>query len=153
MNKMTNIHCRQIFRTVIVLLLLLIGSIQSTWADEVIYSLKDTIGSAEKTADNAEVIKGVSLKLSNTAGRIKITPKAGRKFQNGDTIRFSGKVGDTKKNYGVKIFGPDGTTQLGNLFVAGTTSPLEVKDVLKLSADADYIYIGRSDGTTTTLTS
>ena len=32
---MTNIHCRQIFRTVIVLLLLLIGSIQSTWADEV----------------------------------------------------------------------------------------------------------------------
>ena len=152
MNIYKNIYCRQIFRTV-VLLLLFVCSIQSTWADEVIYSLTDKIGSAEATAYDATVAEGVSLKLSNTTGRIKITPKAGRKFQNGDIIRFSGTIGNTAKNYGVKIFGPDGTTLLENLYVPGTTSPLEVKDVLKLSADADYIYIGRSDGTGTTLTS
>lgn len=152
MNIKTNSHFKQFIRTN-VLLLLFVCSVQSTWADEVIYSLTNKIGSAEKTAEVATVTEGVSLVLSDSQGRIKITPKSGRKFQNGDIIRFSGKIGNTAKSYGVKIFGPNGTTVLGTPNVSGTTSPLEVEDVLKLSADAECIYIGRFDGTTTTLTS
>ena len=56
--KMTNIHCRQILRTIIVLLLLLTGSIQSTWADEVetvIYSTNfqnwDALSSSKNNTD------------------------------------------------------------------------------------------------------
>ena len=56
---MTNIHCRQIFRTVIVLLLLLIGSIQSTWADEVIFSMSTKVSST-KTVSNGDTIAGSS---------------------------------------------------------------------------------------------
>ncbi|MGN1375080.1 MAG: chitobiase/beta-hexosaminidase C-terminal domain-containing protein, partial [Prevotella sp.] len=57
MNKMTNIHCRQILRTVIMLLLLLAGSIQSTWADEVIFSMSTKVSSTE-TVINGGTIAG-----------------------------------------------------------------------------------------------
>ncbi|MGN0224458.1 MAG: pectinesterase family protein [Prevotella sp.] len=55
--KMTNIHCRQILRTVIVLLLLLVGSIQNTWADEVIFSMSTNVSSTE-TVSNGGTIDG-----------------------------------------------------------------------------------------------
>lgn len=152
MNIKTNSHFKHLLHTV--LLLVMIGWNLSVYAeDEVIFSLTNKIGSAEKTADNATVTEGTSLILSNTAGRIKLTPKAGAKFKNGDKISFSGTVGNSSKNYGIKIFGPDGTTNVGTPYVAGKTTPLTVEGVLTLSGDADYIYIARYDGTTTTLTS
>ena len=49
MNIYKNIHCRQIFRTV-VLLLLFVCSIQSTWADEVIFSMTNVTGPTDKLA-------------------------------------------------------------------------------------------------------
>ena len=138
MNIKTNGHFKHLLHTV--LLLVMTGWTLSAYAeDEVIFSLTNKIGSAEKTADDATVTEGTSLKLSNTAGRIKLTPKAGAKFKNGDKISFSGTVGDTKKDYGIKIFGPDGTTDVGTPYVAGSTTPLTVKGVLTLSGDADYI--------------
>lgn len=152
MNIKTNSHFKHLLHTV--LLLVMTGFSLSAFAeDEVIFSLNNKIGKAEKTADNATVTEGTSLVLSDTKGRIKLTPKAGAKFKNGDKISFSGTIGNTSKNYGIKIFGPDGTTNVGAPYVAGTTSPLAVESVLNLSADADCIYIGRYDGTTTTLTS
>lgn len=152
MNIKTNGHFKHLLHTV--LLLVMTGWTLSAYAeDEVIFSLTNKIGSAEKTADDATVTEGTSLKLSNTDGRIKLTPKAGAKFKNGDKISFSGTVGNTQKAYGIKIFGPDGTTDVGTPNVAGSTIPLTVKGVLKLSGDADYIYIARYAGTTTTLTS
>lgn len=119
----------------------------------VLYSLNNSIGSAEVTASDAIVTAGTSLVLKDTKGRIKITPKAGEKFKNGDKITFSGTIGNNTKNYGITIFAADGTTDAGQLYVAGTTNPLAVEGTLTLSADADYIYIGRYAGTTTTLTS
>ena len=152
MNIKTNRHFKHILHTV--LLLVMMGWSLSAFAeDEVIFSLNNKIGKAEKTADNATVTEGTSLVLSDTKGRIKLTPKAGAKFKNGDKISFSGTIGNTSKNYGIKIFGPDGTTNVGTPFVAGTTTPLTVEGVLTLSGDADCIYIARYDGTTTTLTS
>lgn len=152
MNIKTNGHFKHLLHTV--LLLVMTGWTLSAYAeDEVIFSLTNKIGSAEKTAGDATVTEGASLKLSNTDGRIKLTPKAGAKFKNGDKISFSGTIGNTSKNYGIKIFGPDGTTNVGTPFVAGTTTPLTVEGVLTLSGDADCIYIARYDGTTTTLTS
>ncbi|MDD5854736.1 MAG: hypothetical protein PUC90_00130, partial [Prevotella sp.] len=56
MNIYKNIHCRQIFRTV-VLLLLFVCSIQSTWADEVIFSMSTKVSSTE-TVSNGGTIAG-----------------------------------------------------------------------------------------------
>ena len=99
MNIKTNSHFKHLLHTV--LLLVMTGWTLSVYAeDEVIFSLTNKIGSAEKTADNATVTEGTSLILSNTAGRIKLTPKAGAKFKNGDKISFSGTVGNSSKNYG-----------------------------------------------------
>ncbi len=118
-----------------------------------IYDLVEGVGSAEVTADDATVNDGESLVLSNTAGRIKLTPADGKKFRSGDRITFSGIIGNTSKNYGVKVFASDNKTSAGNFYVEGTTDPLTVSGTLTLAADQDYLYIGRYDGTTTTLTS
>lgn len=120
--------------------------------DVVLYDLKKGVGSAEVTAATATVTAATSLVLSNTAGRIKITPKDGEKFKNGDKVEFSGTIGNTERPYGLKIFAADGTTSAGELYVDGTTSPLKVSGALTLSSDADYIFIGRYGGTTTTMT-
>lgn len=68
---MTNIHCRQILRTIIVLLLLLTGSIQSTWADEVetvIYSTNfqnwDALSSSENNTDIVKQSKSGNITFS-----------------------------------------------------------------------------------------
>jgi len=120
-------------------------------ANKIIYSLVDGIGSAEVTASDATVNAGTSLVLTNTNGRIKLTAATGETFQNGDAISFGGTIGNTSKKYGVK-YGP--TSSLGkDLNVAGTTDPLEVSGTLNLSSATSDLYIGRSDGTTTTLTS
>ena len=56
MNIYKNIHCRQIFRTV-VLLILFVCSVQSNWADEVIFSMSTTDSSTE-TVSNGGTIAG-----------------------------------------------------------------------------------------------
>lgn len=117
------------------------------------YSLTDGIGTAEVTAADATVNAGTSLVLTNSAGRIKITPATGYKFQNGDVISFSGTVGNTSKDYGLKIFASNGSTQITSGYVAGTAAATGTTITLSLTSDQDYIYIGRYDGTTTTMTS
>ena len=117
------------------------------------YSLTDGIGTAEVTAADATVNSGASLVLTNSAGRIKITPATGYKFQNGDVISFSGKVGNTSKDYGLKIFASNGSTQITSNYVSGTEAANGCTITLSLSSDQDYIYIARYDGTTTTITS
>ena len=120
--------------------------------DVQVFSLTDEIGSAVVTASDATVTAGTSLVMSNTSGRIKLTPASG-KFKNGDKVEFGGTIGNTSKNYGIKIYASDGTTSAGNIYVAGTTSPLKASGTLSLASDQDYIFIARYDGTTTTLTS
>ena len=114
-----------------------------------IYSFTGGIGSAEKTADNAAV-NATTLVMSNTAGRIKLTPATGEKFKNGDKIIISGTVGDTSKPFGLIVYAADGSTKAAEFSVAGN-SVLSTEATLSLAADADYIYIARKGGTTTTL--
>ena len=120
--------------------------------ETVVYSLTDGIGSAEVAAEEATVNAGVSLVLTNTAGRIKLTPATGEQFKDGDAIKFSGTIGNTSKNYGVK-YGNTTSINSGAIYVAGITSPLAASGTLVLSDASNELYIGRYDGTTTTLTS
>lgn len=119
----------------------------------ILYSLTDNIGSAEVTASDATVNAGTSLVLTNSAGRIKITATNGYKFKNGDVVTFSGTVGNTSKDYGLKIYASDGSTLALTTNVAGTSAATGCTGTLTLSSDQDYIYIGRYAGTTTTMTS
>lgn len=115
-------------------------------AMKTIYSFADGIGSQTVTAGTASV-ESSPMSLGNTAGRIKLTPATGFKFKNGDAIEFSGSIGNTAKAYGIK-YGP--TTSLGieDLFVAAG-QPCHVSGTLSLASDADNLFIGRYDGTTT----
>lgn len=121
-------------------------------AQKILYSLADGIGSAEVTASEATVNTGTSLVLTNSSGRIKLTAATGEQFKAGDDIAFSGAIGNTGKNYGVK-YGT--TTKLadGSICVAGTTHPLAASGTLSIGSASENLYIGRYDGTTTTLTS
>ena len=121
--------------------------------NESIYNLVDGVGSAQKTADKATVTAKTSLVLSDTDGRIKLTPKSGYKFKNGDVITFSGTISNNSKKYGIKVYASDGSTSAGEFYTAGNSDPLQASGTLNLSSDQDYIYIARYDGTTTTLTS
>ncbi len=119
-------------------------------ANVAVYNLTGSIGSAEKTADNATYNEGTSLVLSNTAGRIKITAAAGQTFKNGDIIVLEGTLGNSSKYFGIK-YGP--TTELGTNLYNGTAGETSVVGTLSLAADASELYIGRYDGTKTTVTS
>ena len=116
---------------------------------KVVYSLVDGIGSAEVEAADATVNEGESLVLSNTAGRIKITASEGETFKAGDIITFTGTVGNQAKYFGVKY---GATTSVSTDLRKSEAGDGTVSGTLTLSADASVIYIGRSDGTTTTLT-
>ena len=121
------------------------------YSRNVIYSLTDNVGSASVEAADATVNEGVSLVLSNTDGRIKISAADGKTFKAGDVITFTGTVGNQSKNFGIKY---GATTKLGtNLYKSDAVGDGTVKGTLTLSEDATDIYIGRYDGTTTTLTS
>ena len=119
-------------------------------ADCKIYSLTGEIGSALKTADNATVNDGVSLVLSNNSGRIKLTPAPGETFKAGDVIAISGTIGQTSdKDFGVYVYAENGSTELATPHVTYTTVPMAA--TATLSADAEYVYLKRYGGTTTTL--
>lgn len=140
-------------KTLLTMVLMTVASSFSIAETVTTYSLTDGIGTAEVTAADATVNAGTSLVLTNSAGRIKITPATGYKFQNGDVISFSGTVGNTSKDYGLKIFASNGSTQITSGYVAGTAAATGTTITLSLTSDQDYIYIGRYDGTTTTMTS
>ncbi len=140
-------------KKMILLAIMAVVSSVSYAANITTYSLLEGIGTAEVTAANATVNAGVSLVLTNSAGRIKITPATGYKFQNGDVISFSGTVGNTSKNYGLKIYASNGSTLITSNYVAGSEAANGCTITLSLSSDQDYIYIARYDGTTTTMTS
>jgi uncharacterized repeat protein (TIGR02543 family) len=115
-----------------------------------IYSLTGGIGSAAVEAGDAAVTEGVSLVMSGSNGIIKLTPASGETFKAGDVVTISGTIGNTSKNYGIKISNAaDKKATLGTASVAGTTNPLVA--TATLSANADYLYICRADGSTTTL--
>ena len=140
-------------KKMILLAIMAVVSSVSYAANITTYSLLEGIGTAEVTAADATVNAGASLVLTNSAGRIKITPATGYKFQNGDVISFSGKVGNTSKNYGLKIYASNGSTLITSNYVAGSEAANGCTITLSLSSDQDYIYIARYDGTTTTMTS
>ena len=120
--------------------------------NKIIYSLADNVGSAEVTSSGNATVSETTLSISGSSGRIKLTPVTGETFQNGDAITFSGTIGSTSKNYGIK-YGTTTDVNNGSLYVVGTTTPLSVTGTLTLSADASELYITRYDATTTSMTS
>lgn len=120
---------------------------------KVIYDLVGGIGSAEVTAADATVsVEPLALIMSNTNGRITLTPLAGYEFKAGDIIEFSGTVGNASKPFGIKV-GSDtyeaaAVTPIDPAAPTGTGSA-SYSGVLK--ADAATLAIGRDGGTTTTL--
>ena len=122
---------------------------QWTEVDCKIYSFTGGIGAQTVQAAAATIDAG-SMVITDSKGIIKLTPAAGETFKAGDVITISGIIGNTAKNYGVKISNAaDAKSTLGTASVAGTTVPLVATTTL--SADADYLYLCRADGTTTTL--
>lgn len=117
-------------------------------AQKIIYSLVDGIGSAAVTADDATVTEGTSLVLTNSGGRITITAATGETFQNGDAISFSGTVGNTARPFGIKYGASSASTDLS--VAAG--QPCYVSGTLSLSENSTTLVMGRSGGTTTTMT-
>ncbi|MBQ4394633.1 MAG: InlB B-repeat-containing protein [Paludibacteraceae bacterium] len=115
-----------------------------------IYSLTGGIGSAAAEADAGNVvIDASSLVLKSSNAIIKLTPGSGT-FKAGDILTISGTVGNTTKNFGVKISASNNKgSGLGLASVAGTSNPMVA--TATLSADADYLYICRDGGTTQTL--
>ncbi|MEE0950841.1 MAG: InlB B-repeat-containing protein [Paludibacteraceae bacterium] len=115
-----------------------------------IYSLTGGIGSAAAEADEGNVvIDASSLVLKSSNAIIKLTPGSGT-FKAGDILTISGTVGNTSKNFGVKISASNNKgSGLGLASVAGTSNPMVA--TATLSADADYLYICRDGGTTQTL--
>ena len=115
-----------------------------------IYSLTGGIGSAAAEADAGNVvIDASSLVLKSSNAIIKLTPGSGT-FKAGDILTISGTVGNTSKNFGVKISASNNKgSGLGLASVAGTSNPMVA--TATLSADADYLYICRDGGTTQTL--
>ena len=120
---------------------------------KVIYDLVGGIGSAEVTAADATVsVEPLALIMSNTAGRITLTPLAGYEFKAGDIIEFSGTVGNASRPFGIKV-GSD-TYEAAEVIpndpeeatAGGTASYAGV-----LKADGATLVMGRDGGTTTTL--
>ena len=116
-----------------------------------IYSFADGIGTQEVSAASATIDdENKQMYITNTAGRIKLTAASGFQFKNGDAISFSGTIGNTAKNYGIK-YGPD--TNLGtNLYVTAGEA-CNVSGTLSLASATNDLYIGRYDGTNTYFTS
>ena len=121
---------------------------------EIIYSLTDKIGSAAVTKATAAVTEE-DLTMSDTDGRITLTPKSGATFKNNDNIILAGTVGNSGKPFGVKIGSQ--TIQTTDITpadpeVATAGGSAKVQGFLSLSDDAATIAIGRAGGTTTKLT-
>ena len=124
--------------------------------DCVIFSLEDEIGSAEITHnknDKTIITTGISYFFESGEDRIKLTPKSGSKFKNGDAISISGKVNKADKNFGIKVWASDGSTSAGEFNVTGSTSDkgASCSGTLTLASDESYIYIGRYASTGTTI--
>lgn len=120
---------------------------------EATYDLKAGIGSAEVTAAAAS-IEGGALIISDSKGRITITPAEGFTFKKGDIIEFAGTVGNSGKPFGIKV-GSD-TYEAAEVIPNDPETPTaggsaSYSGVLK--ADAATIEIARDGGTTTTITS
>ena len=126
-----------------------------------LYDLVGEVGSAEVTAGDAAVNEGESLVMSNNDGRIKLSPVSGQKIKNGDEVIFAGSVNaasNKKKPFGIKFYAQNGTTSAGDIKTAedkcADDGTMTLSGTLSNLGDgADYIYIARSGGTTTTLTS
>ena len=110
-----------------------------------IYSLTGGIGSAEVTADasNAEVTQSL-LKLASTNARIKLTPGEGT-FKAGDVITISGYTGSTSKKFGVYVKNAAGSSNIATVEVVNLG---ECIASATLSADAEYVLLGRKESTT-----
>jgi len=126
-----------------------IKSIEVVVPETKIYSLNAGIGAAEKTADNATA--GDQLVLSNSAGRIKLTPKSGETFKAGDKVNIGGTVGMANKEFGVIVYAANGSTKLAEVGVAVGEAPLWATIEATLNADAEFIFLARKGATTTTI--
>ena len=121
-----------------------------------IFSLEDEIGSAEITTNKnskTTITAGTSYFFESSSDRIKLTPSAGNKFKNGDAISIKGKVNNADKSFGIKVFAENGSTSAGEFYATGSTSSKgsSCSGTLTLASDASYIFIGRYEGTGTTI--
>ena len=113
-----------------------------------IYSLTGGIGSAVVSAGDEEV-SATLLKLSNSAARIKLTPATGETFKSGDIITIGGYTGNASKKLGVYVKNAAGSSDIATAEVA-TLGDFTVSAIL--SADAEYVFLARKEGTTMNIT-
>ena len=121
---------------------------QWTELDCKIYSLTGGIGSAEGTAGSTEV-SATLLKLSNSAARIKLTPASGETFKSGDVITIGGYTGNALKKLGVYVKNAAGSS---NIATAEVTNLGDFTVSAPLTADAEYVFLARIEGTTMNIT-
>ena len=112
-----------------------------------IYSFTGGIGSAEVTAATATV-DADALILSNSSARIKLTPASGETFKAGDVITISGFTGNASKKFGVYVKNAAGSS---NIATAEETNLGDGYASATLSADAEYVFLARKEGTTMTV--
>ncbi|MBR4650125.1 MAG: InlB B-repeat-containing protein [Prevotella sp.] len=134
-----------------------------------VYSFNDAVGTT--TASTATYVKesqtlnmvtltgteSFVISKNDNAAWVKITPKSGYTFKNGDVVTLTGKVGTDGKTVGLYICTSATRNTNESVVVASSTSnkniSTQASGTLSLAADASELYLYRYDGTGTTITS
>lgn len=125
-----------------------------------IYSFNEGVGSTTaSTSTYVSLTEYTSFTLSKNDNEawVKVTPKSGYSFQNGDVVTLTGKVGSTGKTVGLYICTSATRNTNESVVVASSTSDkdidTQVTGTLTLTSAASELYLYRYDGTGTTITS
>ncbi len=134
-----------------------------------VYSFNDAVGTTTASTatyeNNSQTLNMVTLtgttsfvlSKNDNAAWVKITPKSGYTFKNGDVVTLTGKVGSDGKTVGLYICTSAMRNTNESVVVASSTSnkniSTQASGTLSLAADASELYLYRYDGTGTTITS
>ncbi len=134
-----------------------------------VYSFNDAVGTTtastatyEKESQTLNMVtltgtESFVISKNDNAAWVKITPKSGYTFKNGDVVTLTGKVGSDGKTVGLYICTSAMRNTNESVVVASSTSnkniSTQASGTLSLAADASELYLYRYDGTGTTITS
>ncbi|MBO5613325.1 MAG: InlB B-repeat-containing protein [Prevotella sp.] len=134
-----------------------------------VYSFNDAVGTTtastatyEKSSQTLNMVtltgtESFVISKNDNAAWVKIIPKSGYTFKNGDVVTLTGKVGTDGKTVGLYICTSATRNTNESVVVASSTSnkniSTQASGTLSLAADASELYLYRYDGTGTTITS
>lgn len=139
-----------------------------TPSSEPIYDFSAGVGSTVATTETfdksgtqtaAAVVNGTTSFVMNKSdiGWVKITPKAGEMFKNGDVVTLTGAVGSADKTVGILLCTTTTrNTEESAVFASSKSAKnadTNVSGTLTLTQDASELYVFRYDGTSTTIKS